>query len=1135
MSKKLYSLVLITLLAFAICITLDTTFAADASTVTDSNSTSTDISISDSSVSDAATTTLATTQANTDSSNTTDVSTANLASTALTATSSAVYVSPTGSDTSGTGTSSNPYQTISKAISSTSNEGTIYLYNGTYSGTGNTGITIDSKNLTITAMDNTVDTIIDGSGTNRLFTITGTSTLTFSGITLQNALGDYGAAIYIHDNMHVQIVNIINCTLKNNIATISGGAIAINGSGLNTSNYSKFIIENSTLTGNTAYSNGGAAYVIRGGLSVRHTNVTNNKASTSAGYGGAIYNLWWTWAYGANFANNTAFDGGAVASNNGGRFYTYYNRGENTVFTNNLATGSGGAIYLTGNTASRSTSLINNTLFYNNSAKYGGAIALVATNGTMTVINSTYAYNTATTMGGAIYVGASVTGGIATSYCALYGNNAPSGKSMYKAGGTCTADYNWWGNNTNPYSSGDINFEPANWVIMDMTTKDNGDTVSITANLNKYTDGTKKLALSEYIPFNDVTFSTTAGSINPTSATLVNGTYTATYYKASKDATVTATIGAQTMSTTITGTNVNLTVNDVSGKVGENKNVTGTVTDSNGNKLTNGNVTLSVSGTNISTVNVTNGTYTIPIILSGAGQYTFYVTYNGYGSYIKTTTAGTITITAIGTKLTIENVQGSLGDVVALNVYVVDDNGKPANGTAKVHIYDQDTIVPVYNGVGTTQYTIIEPVGTYNMAATFTNDTYYESSTGSALLVVTKQKVNITIPDVNGERNENVSMVINVTNRYGNPVTGNIIVNFNGENTTLNLVNGQATYTTTLPNEEGNFNLTVTYPEQGNYSESKAVMTVGVGTTTTILTGDDLVVVYGNPQNYTVQLHDLNGAIITGRTISFTLTEASTGRVEKYTNTTNDDGYAKLLISQTAGTYTVVATYAGEEGKFLPSTTTNTIIVQNGTTNKTVTFLTANKFSELVGAGQNFTGKLTDVNGKPLVGYHINLNLTRVSSGASKIYYVTTDTNGEYQLQINLGLGEYTVQASFGGTNDYASSIAFNTLSVVNQTSNKTVTTLTANKFNETVGAGQNFTDTLVDAKGSPIVGQHIALNLTRVSSGASKIYYVTTDTDGAFQLQINLSVGNYTAQCSYGGTSVYQSSSASNTITVHA
>ena len=45
--------------------------------------------------------------------------------------------------------------------------------------------------------------------------------------------------------------------------------------------------------------------------------------------------------------------------------------------------------------------------------------------------------------------------------------------------------------------------------------------------------------------------------------------------------------------------------------------------------------------------------------------------------------------------------------------------------------------------------------------------------------------------------------------------------------------------------------------------------------------------------------------------------------------------------------------------------------------------------------------------------------------------------------------------------------------------------------------------------------------------------FTVTTDINGEFQLAINLGVGEYSALCSYGGTSVYAGSSVSSSILV--
>lgn len=195
------------------------------------------------------------------------------------------------------------------------------------------------------------------------------------------------------------------------------------------------------------------------------------------------------------------------------------------------------------------------------------------------------------------------------------------------------------------------------------------------------------------------------------------------------------------------------------------------------------------------------------------------------------------------------------------------------------------------------------------------------------------------------------------------------------------------------------------------------------------------------------------------------------------------------------------------------------------------TTITADNFTEAYGDGKNFTATLTDANGLAVVGEHVALNLTRGS--ASKVYWATTDTNGQVQLPINLGIGDYTVTYTFAGCNDYNASTGSASITVT-APENKTTTTLTVNSLTEAYGAAQNLTGKLV-ANGAAIVGQHIALKLTRTATNQSKVYYRTTDTNGEYQIPIELSAGAYTVTATYDGTSVYSSANGEGTITVTA
>lgn len=194
------------------------------------------------------------------------------------------------------------------------------------------------------------------------------------------------------------------------------------------------------------------------------------------------------------------------------------------------------------------------------------------------------------------------------------------------------------------------------------------------------------------------------------------------------------------------------------------------------------------------------------------------------------------------------------------------------------------------------------------------------------------------------------------------------------------------------------------------------------------------------------------------------------------------------------------------------------------------TEISAENFTEVYGDGQNFTATLKDAKGNVIVGQHIELNLTRLNSW-SKIYWATTDTNGQIQLPINLAVGKYTIKCTFAGNDNYNLSSDIASITVT-APENKTISVLTVNNLTKVQGTVENLTGKLT-ANGSPIIGQHIELKLTRISSGQSKVYWRTTDTNGEYQIPIELNSGEFTMTATYAGTSIYSSSTAEGTIKV--
>jgi parallel beta-helix repeat protein len=198
-------------------------------------------------------------------------------------------------------------------------------------------------------------------------------------------------------------------------------------------------------------------------------------------------------------------------------------------------------------------------------------------------------------------------------------------------------------------------------------------------------------------------------------------------------------------------------------------------------------------------------------------------------------------------------------------------------------------------------------------------------------------------------------------------------------------------------------------------------------------------------------------------------------------------------------------------------------------TNKSIdTILTANDFKEIYGAGQNFTGKLTDNQGNPIIGQHIALKLTNPQTGANKIYWQTTDNNGEYQLEINLYPGVYTAECSFGETSQYVDSSASATINVITTSQKKTK--LIGSDLNSIKGSYYNVL--LIDNDTNALVNQELLI--TFYNGNQSISYTLYTNEKGVSEIQINFNPGNYTVKVEYLGNEKYAPCETTNKIIIN-
>ncbi len=211
------------------------------------------------------------------------------------------YVSKTGSDATGDGSSGNPWATITHAISMSNAGDKIILLNDII----DNSIVID-KNITIEGLGAQTSKIMAastaGSASARVMTVNSGVTATIRYLTIQNGnVAGRGGGIYVQGDLTIE-----ECSIDNNNATgtndggaiyvISGASCTISRSALfnNSSRYGGAVfaednaivnISNSTVSNNSA-SYGGGFLNGTGELNITNCTIVNNSATNQ---GGGIY------------------------------------------------------------------------------------------------------------------------------------------------------------------------------------------------------------------------------------------------------------------------------------------------------------------------------------------------------------------------------------------------------------------------------------------------------------------------------------------------------------------------------------------------------------------------------------------------------------------------------------------------------------------------------------------------------------------------------------------------------------------------------------------------------------------------------------------------------------------------------
>lgn len=414
---------------------------------------------------------------------------------------------------------------------------------------------------------------------------------------------------------------------------------------------------------------------------------------------------------------------------------------------------------------------------------------------------------------------------------------------------------------------------------------------------------------------------------------------------------------------------------------------------------------------------------------------------------------------------------------------VLDNVGNPlANSYVKFNV-NGVFYTRITDNEGNAHLNINLPVGKYIITAT-----NYNGLSVSKNIIIEKSNATIKANDahiITGFDRDYTVILSSVNNQI---ISSNAIkFKFNGaEMVAVTNNNGEATIHISNPCE-GEYTIEYEFEGNWNYHPYKSSSKIVVANSTTILTGKDLKMFYGDGSKFNVTLTDKDFIPMVNETVTFNVNGRS------YNRTTDSNGVASLDINLIPGTYKISYSYSHEDAIDY-NRGSNTILVS-----KLPAYLFTNDLIFDYGDNKAFAAVLTDANNNPLNGIGVTFTI------CGRSYTRTTNDSGVAKLNINLPVGYYEIVTSLDNV-IYAASSKSNHVLV-----NGTI--LVGNDLILINGLTRDYSVTLMDAYRKPVPNAVIEFTYNGISARAN------TNNLGVATISVGgLSEGNYPIVYDYVG-----------------
>ena len=509
----------------------------------------------------------------------------------------------------------------------------------------------------------------------------------------------------------------------------------------------------------------------------------------------------------------------------------------------------------------------------------------------------------------------------------------------------------------------------------------------------------------------------------------------------------------------------------------------------------NGKVTVNV-GTNVRTVDVeANKVTSVDFGILDAKSYEVNATFDGGKNYQTSSDKDSLVVSPKVSTVTLVDFVNSY--VYAQNVIIKMKSDTDGALTVKVGDTPQTKQVTAGNIVSF-DFGILN-VNTYGVTINLTAGNNYIPFQNTTSITITPKSTSIALNAKDYDTTEKV--IVNVTASENGKVT----MRLGGITKTIDINANVLTSVDFGILDIGSYNIDANFTAGNNYIDSSA-------------TGNVKVLSKIKDEDVNINIPEIKAN--QENNIVINLPSDATGTITLIIGNDNYtfdviNGVANVKVPELVeGNYNFTITYSGDN-KYVSFSKTNGISV----TKIIPTTIISSAITTVYNGGKYLVATLKDINGKPMVGVQVSINLNGFK-------YLTTDKNGQVKLSINgLAPKTYTATITFAGNNNYAKSSASAKVTVKKSTPKLSATKKT---FKKSVKI-KKYTVTLKDNQNKAMKNINVTIKVNK------KTYVAKTNAKGKVTFKINklTKKGKYIAIVAFNGNACYNKATKNVKITV--